>query len=122
MRGEKLHAMLIRIAEINEQRVPGPVPAGSVFDIPAEFHATRHVTGVNDVARIRHRIGEAMQPRPGAVGEHDVVRIALALKNNKDEVGVFSIPGLFRDMKNAAAATADPALNKEILDLGESKA
>ncbi len=35
--------------------------------------------------------------------------------------GVFSIPGLFKDMKNAAAAIADPALNKEILDLGESK-
>lgn len=35
--------------------------------------------------------------------------------------GVFSIPGLFKNMKNAAAAIADPALNKEILDLGESK-
>ena len=35
--------------------------------------------------------------------------------------GVFSIPGLFKDMKNAAAAVADPALNKEILALGESK-
>jgi TRAP-type C4-dicarboxylate transport system substrate-binding protein len=35
--------------------------------------------------------------------------------------GVFSIPGLFRDMKNAAAAIADPALNKDILALGESK-
>ena len=35
--------------------------------------------------------------------------------------GVFSIPGLFKDMKNAAAAIADPALNKEILDLGENK-
>lgn len=35
--------------------------------------------------------------------------------------GVFSIPGLFKDMKNAAATIADPALNKEILDLGESK-
>lgn len=35
--------------------------------------------------------------------------------------GVFSIPGLFKDMKNAAAAIADPALNKEILALGEAK-
>ena len=35
--------------------------------------------------------------------------------------GIFSIPSLFRDMKNAAAAIADPALNKEILALGESK-
>jgi len=35
--------------------------------------------------------------------------------------GVFSIPGLFKDMNNAAATIADPALNKEILDLGESK-
>jgi TRAP-type C4-dicarboxylate transport system substrate-binding protein len=35
--------------------------------------------------------------------------------------GVFSIPGLFKDMPNAAAAVADPALNKEILALGESK-
>jgi len=35
--------------------------------------------------------------------------------------GVFSIPGLFKDMKNAAATIADPALNKEILDIGESK-
>src|SRR5215210_255560 len=35
--------------------------------------------------------------------------------------GVFSIPGLFKDMKNAASAIADPALNKEILALGESK-
>ena len=29
--------------------------------------------------------------------------------------GVFSIPALFKDMKNAAAAIADPELNKEIL-------
>jgi TRAP-type C4-dicarboxylate transport system substrate-binding protein len=35
--------------------------------------------------------------------------------------GVFSIPGLFKDMKNAAAAVADPALNGEILALGEAK-
>ena len=35
--------------------------------------------------------------------------------------GVFSIPGLFKDMKNAAAVIADPELNKEILALGESK-
>ena len=35
--------------------------------------------------------------------------------------GVFSVPGLFKDMKNAAAAVADPELNKEILALGESK-
>ena len=35
--------------------------------------------------------------------------------------GVFSIPALFKDMKNAAAAIADPELNKEILALGESK-
>jgi TRAP-type C4-dicarboxylate transport system substrate-binding protein len=35
--------------------------------------------------------------------------------------GVFSIPALFKSMKNAAAAIADPDLNKEILALGESK-
>jgi TRAP-type C4-dicarboxylate transport system substrate-binding protein len=35
--------------------------------------------------------------------------------------GVFSVPGLFKNMKNAATAIADPALNKEILALGESK-
>ena len=35
--------------------------------------------------------------------------------------GVFSIPSLFKDIKNAAATIADPALNKEILALGESK-
>ena len=35
--------------------------------------------------------------------------------------GVFSIPGLFKDMKNAAAAFADPALNNEILAIGEAK-
>ena len=35
--------------------------------------------------------------------------------------GVFSIPGLFKDMKNAAAAVADPVLNGEILALGEAK-
>lgn len=35
--------------------------------------------------------------------------------------GVFSIPTLFRDMKNAADTLADPELNKEILGLAESK-
>jgi TRAP-type transport system periplasmic protein len=35
--------------------------------------------------------------------------------------GVFSIPGLFKDMKNAAATITDPGLNEEILALGESK-
>ena len=35
--------------------------------------------------------------------------------------GVFSIPALFKDMKNAAATVADPTLNREILDLGARK-
>lgn len=35
--------------------------------------------------------------------------------------GVFSIPGIFKDMKNAGTTIADPELNKEILALGESK-
>jgi TRAP-type C4-dicarboxylate transport system substrate-binding protein len=35
--------------------------------------------------------------------------------------GVFSIPTLFRDMKNAADTLADPELNKEILGLAEDK-
>lgn len=35
--------------------------------------------------------------------------------------GVFSIPGLFKDMKAAAATIADPSLNKEILTIGDNK-
>jgi TRAP-type C4-dicarboxylate transport system substrate-binding protein len=35
--------------------------------------------------------------------------------------GVFSIPGLFRDMRHAAATIADPDFNKELLDLSASK-
>ena len=35
--------------------------------------------------------------------------------------GVFSIPTLFKDMKNAADTLADPALNREILSMAESK-
>lgn len=35
--------------------------------------------------------------------------------------GVFSIPSLFRDMKHASDTIADPALNKPLLDLTESK-
>ena len=35
--------------------------------------------------------------------------------------GVFSIPALFRDMKHAADTIADPAVNKPLLDLAESK-
>ena len=35
--------------------------------------------------------------------------------------GVFSIPSLFRDMKNAADTLADPAVNKELLDLTVDK-
>ena len=35
--------------------------------------------------------------------------------------GVFSIPGLFRDMKQAAETIADPAVNQPLLDLSASK-
>lgn len=35
--------------------------------------------------------------------------------------GVFSIPAMFRDMKHAANTIADPAVNKPLLDLAESK-
>lgn len=35
--------------------------------------------------------------------------------------GVFSIPALFRDMRHAASTLADPAFNREVLDIGESK-
>ncbi len=36
-------------------------------------------------------------------------------------LGIFSIPALFRDLKHGAATLADPALNAQILDMGESK-
>jgi TRAP-type C4-dicarboxylate transport system substrate-binding protein len=35
--------------------------------------------------------------------------------------GVFSIPALFRDFKHGAQALADPALNAEILNIGDAK-
>lgn len=35
--------------------------------------------------------------------------------------GVFSIPAIFRDMKHAADTIADPAVNKPLLDMVESK-
>jgi TRAP-type C4-dicarboxylate transport system substrate-binding protein len=35
--------------------------------------------------------------------------------------GLFSIPALFRDLKHGAGTLAEPSLNKEILDIGESK-
>ena len=35
--------------------------------------------------------------------------------------GVFSIPGLFRDLKHGAATLSDPTLNAEVLAIGESK-
>jgi TRAP-type C4-dicarboxylate transport system substrate-binding protein len=35
--------------------------------------------------------------------------------------GVFSVPSLFRDMRHASDTLADPAVNKQLLDLAESK-
>src|SRR5262245_60930801 len=72
--------MAIGIAEIDEQRVADAVTAGPALEIAAIAEAAGDVAHVNEVAALRHREGEVMQARTTAVGEHDVMRIALALQ------------------------------------------
>ncbi len=82
MRVEQFDAVAVGIAEIDEHRVPRPVPPGPALDRQAEAETARHVAGFQQVGAFLRKIGEVMQPWARAVEEHDVVRIALALQEH----------------------------------------
>ena len=62
------------------------MPTGSIFYVLAETHAAGNVASENDMTCIGHGIGKVMQPRPAAICKDDVVRVAFALQERKDEV------------------------------------
>ena len=82
VRVEQFDPVAVGITKIHEQRIADTVAAGSTLHAVCVSHARGNVTGVNEIAHLRHRIGEMVQPRSTPTTEYDVVRIALALQPN----------------------------------------
>ncbi len=83
---EQLDAVAVGIAQVDEQRVPGSVPAGTEFDVVGKAHGGGEIADVEEQVGFRNGEGGMMQPRPGARREHDIVRIALALQEHEHRI------------------------------------
>src|SRR5581483_6421158 len=70
----------------DEQRVPRPVASRPALDACAIAELPRDVAGVQHVMYFRRTERDVMQPWSGAVEEHDVVGIALALEEDTAQV------------------------------------
>ena len=57
------------------ERIAPPI---GPLDLVAETQCSRHVASAQQVMRLRRGEGEMVQPRPGAIEEDNVVRIAFA--------------------------------------------
>jgi hypothetical protein len=113
---EQLDAVAVGIAEIDVHGVSGPVPAGAALDLAAEAEGAGHVAGAQQVVGFRRRIGDMVQPRPGAVEEHDVVRVALALEKNPED-GV-ALGETYSVSRKPACMLRRPAHRHQDLDRG----
>src|SRR5690349_24331696 len=83
---EQLDPMAVWIAEVDEQRMAGTVPARAVLEVLAETERARDVAGLKEAMRLRDRERHMMEARARAIGDHDVLRIALALNENEKEL------------------------------------
>src|SRR6516225_8413266 len=78
--------MAVRIAEVHEHRVSRPVASRSALDASAEAECARDIASVQEMVHFRRQIRDMMKTRTGAVEEDDVVRIALALQENAEQI------------------------------------
>ncbi len=74
-----LDAVPIGIADVEEEGVGDAVPAGPALQARKKAGGRHHVAQVDDVERGRRPVGEVVQARTGAVGEGEIVHVALAM-------------------------------------------
>src|SRR4051812_7814761 len=86
--GEQLDAVAVRVADIKKERVRDAVPARPALHVGEIARGRHHIAKVQDVERSRRPDADVMQPRSAAVGEGEVVDIALAVQPNRPELAV----------------------------------
>src|SRR5262245_2540324 len=95
--GEQLDAVAVGIAQIDEARVARTeMPARSPFDARAEAVPSQKIADVHEMVDFRDRERGMVQARSGIVDEDDVVRIALALQEDRAQVVGAVVDDVFR--------------------------
>src|SRR6266704_5495216 len=77
--GVELQTMAVGIANIEKERVGDAVAARTALDVLEEAARGHHVAQMQHVHRGRHPIGKMMQARAVAVGDGEIMHIALAM-------------------------------------------
>ena len=82
--------MAVRIPEVKEAGQAGAeMPGRAELHLVTEARAHEQVGRIHQALRIRHGVGDVVQARTLAAGEHHVVRVSLALQKHHHElVGV----------------------------------
>jgi hypothetical protein len=83
---EKLETVSVRVAEIDEHGVARTVSPRTMLEIAAEADTSRNIAGLDDMADVRYGKCGVVKPWAGAPGEYDVMWVAFALQEHKDEV------------------------------------
>src|SRR6266436_2079224 len=83
---EQLDAVTVRIAHIDEERVAWAMAARSELDIGGKAHLGGEIADVEEVIGFRDRERGVMEPRPCPGGEDDIVRVALALQEDEQQL------------------------------------
>ena len=89
--GIEFEAMAVGIADIEKERVRDAVAAGAALDVLQVSAGCHHVAEMQDVHRGRRPIGNMVQARAAAVGDGEVVDIALAVHPGGGDASVRSV-------------------------------
>ena len=89
--GVKLKAVAIGIADVKEERVGNTMPSGTALDILQVSARGHHITQMQNVHGGRHPIGEMVQARAFAVGDSEIVNVALAVQPGGGDPAVLTV-------------------------------
>ena len=110
--GVELEAVAVGIADVEEERVRNAVAAGAALDVLQIAAGGHHVAQVQDVHRRRHPIGEMMQARATAIGDGEVVDIALAVHPGRRDAPVRAVLlAVFGEAEAEPGVEVDGVLN-----------
>src|SRR5699024_7006053 len=76
--GVDLHAVTVRVAQVEVERIGHPVPAGAAFDAVAAAQGPEFVADGQDVVLLVGGEGDVVHPGPVAAGHRGVVHGGLA--------------------------------------------
>src|SRR6202012_519449 len=89
--GVELEAMAVGIAYIEEERVGDAVAAGAALEVFQVAAGGHDVAEMQHVHRRRHPIAEMVQARSLAVGDGEIVHIALAMQPGGSDAAVGAV-------------------------------